>query len=158
MSREEHLFVQSAEPVVEEAALLKRLMNLEPIPDPAAHADDQVGLRGRATTGDGWMGYLIEPNYLRGLDPEPDEFQAIDGYPLMITIWHGARDAAVQLREARLVFDRMVEARADVPLLLCDGIDLLAAAYLPGAGVHDFPKGTTMDAPDLSAWQPWVSG
>ena len=33
---------------------------------------------------------------------------------------------------------------------------VMTAAYLPGAGVHTFPRGTTLDVEDIELWRPWV--
>jgi hypothetical protein len=35
-------------------------------------------------------------------------------------------------------------------------MELLVAAYLPGAGTHRFEPGVTLDDPDLETWRPWV--
>ncbi|TDD14614.1 hypothetical protein E1218_32785 [Kribbella turkmenica] len=60
------------------------------------------------------------------------------------------------MKEARLVFDRLVEARPEVAMLLCHDLDLLIAAYLPGRGVQEFTAGTTIDEPDADRWRGWV--
>jgi hypothetical protein len=41
-------------------------------------------------------------------------------------------------------------------MILSHNMALLTAAYLPGAGVHAFPRGTTLDAEDIELWRPWV--
>jgi hypothetical protein len=59
-------------------------------------------------------------------------------------------------RGARLAFDTLVEARPDVPMLLTANLQWLVAAHLPGADTQYFEPRTTMDAPDLDTWLPWV--
>ncbi len=157
MADQENIFLQSSATAEDEATLLRELLGLEPIPDNSGAEADEYGLRGPAATVDGVLGFVIQPNDLVSQDPAPGEAQAIDKYPIMIDIWLG-RDEAVQMKEARLVFDRLVEARPDVPMLLCHDLDLLVAAYRPGRGVHEFPAGTTIDAPDADQWSDWVEG
>jgi hypothetical protein len=151
MADQENIFLQSSATAAEEAKLLQELLGLEPIPDTTGAGPDEHGLRGPARTVDGVLGFVIQPNDLAG----PDTAQAFDTYPIEIDIWLG-RDEVVQMREARLVFDRLVEARPDVPMLLCHDLDLVVAAYRPGRGVHDFPAGTTVDGPDAAQWRDWV--
>ncbi|WP_325054179.1 hypothetical protein [Kribbella sp.] len=155
MAARENVFLRSGSPVHDEAESLQRLLELEPIPDTTGAREDQYGLRGPARTVDGVLGFVVQPNHHVEVDPGPEDIQALDGYTMEIDIWLG-RDTVVQQREARLVFDRLVEARPGVPMLLCHDLDLLVAAYLPGRGVHEFPEGTTMDAPDADCWRPWV--
>jgi hypothetical protein len=155
MSTQENIFLQSGAAAGDEAKLLRDLLELEPIPDTTGAGPDEYGLRGPARTVDGVLGYAIQPNHHVEPDPGPENAQAFDTYPIEIDIWLG-RDEAVQLQEARLVFDRLVEARPDVPMLLCHDLGRLVAAYLPGRGVHEFPVGTTMDAPDADQWRDWV--
>lgn len=151
MADQENIFLQSSATAAEEAKLLGDLLGLEPIPDTSGAGPDEHGLRGPARTVDGVLGFIIQPNDLAG----PNTSQAIDTYQIEIDIWLG-RDEEVQMREARLVFDRLVEARPDVPMLLCHDLDVLVAAYRPGQGVQEFPDGTTIDAPDADQWRDWV--
>lgn len=155
MAAQENIFLQSDSTVDDEAKLLRDLLGLEPIPDTSGAGPDEHGLRGPARSVDGVLGFVVQPNHHVDPDPEPEDVQAIDNYPIEIDIWLG-RDEAVQLHEARLVFDRLVEARPDVPMLLCHDLGRLVAAYRPGRGVHEFPAGTTMDAPDADQWRDWV--
>jgi hypothetical protein len=155
MATRENIFLQSGSSAEEEARLLAGLLGLEPIPDTSGAGPDEYGLRGPAQTVDGVLGFVIQPNYHVEPDPEPEDVQAIDAYPIEIDIWLG-RDEMVQAQEARLVFDRLVEARPQVPMLLCHELGRLVAAYVPGRGVHEFPAGTTMDAPDADQWRDWV--
>lgn len=155
MQDREYLFLQTSRSSGAEAEWLEKEFGLEPIPngvdDPA-----RVGLRGKARTRDGAVGYEVQPNTYPVSDPEPDEVQAIDAYPVQIAVWLG-HDEGSQLAEGRQVFDEVVKARPDVPVLLCHTVDALVAAYLPGRGVHDFPPGTTIDAVDQELWRDWVS-
>jgi hypothetical protein len=155
MATRENIFLQSGSTVQDEAKLLQDLLGLEPIPDTSGAGPDQHGLRGPARSGAGVVGFVVQPNHHVELDPEPEDVQAIDTYPIEIDIWLG-RDEVVQAQEARLVFDQLVEVRPDVPMLLCHDLGRLVAAYLPGRGVHEFSAGTTMDAPDAHQWRDWV--
>lgn len=156
MAERENIFLRSVLAVQDEANALQELLGLEPIPNQAGARPGQHGLRGKAGAVDGTLGYLVQPN--GHVDPEaaPDEVQAFDNYPVEIDIWLGSRGPE-QAQEARAVFDRLVAERPDVPMLLCHDLDLLVAAYLPGRGVHEFPPGTTVDAPDAEQWRPWVA-
>ena len=156
MSTQENIFLQSYATAEDEAAALRELLGLEPIPDTSGAGPDEYGLRGPAAKSDGVLGYVIQPNDLAVHDGGPEDAQAFDRYPIEIDIWLG-RDEAAQLAEARVVFDRLVQARPEVPMLLCHDLDLLVAAYRPGHGVHEFPAGTTVDATDVSEWHPWVA-
>lgn len=156
MSDDDTIFLATDLAVDQVGARLTELLELEPIPEPS-EAADEVGLRGRAGTADGWLGFLVHRNWHAEVDPAPDEVQAIDAYSIQIDIWYGAKDEEIQRREARQVFDRLVAALRDVPALLTHNLTSLAAAYLPGAGLHEFESGTTMDAPDEHKWRPWVS-
>lgn len=107
---------------------------------------------GQARTFDGLIGVFIGPNTYQ---PEPDEVQAMDGYPLAVDVQSRVQKDA-QAAEARLAFEALVDALPDVPALLAHNVELLVAAYLPGRGVHTFEPGTTLDDPDLNVWRPWV--
>jgi hypothetical protein len=43
-------------------------------------------------------------------------------------------------------------------MILSHNMDLMTAAYLPGTGVHLFPRGTGLDVEDIDAWRSWVVG
>jgi hypothetical protein len=155
MAVQENIFLQSGSTAQDAARLLTDVLGLEPIPDTSGAGPDEYGLRGPARTVDGVLGFVIQPNYHVEPNPAPEDVQAIDKYPIEIDIWLG-RDEVVQLLEARLVFDRLVEVRPDVPILLCHELGRLVAAYRPGRGVHEFPAGTTIDAPHAGQWREWV--
>ena len=103
-------------------------------------------------TFDGVIGVYIG---LNGFQPEPDEVQAMDGYPVVVDVQSRQRKDA-QAEETRLAFQSLVDALADVPALLSHNVEMLIAAYLPGQGSHTFDPGTTLDDPDLDTWRPWV--
>lgn len=158
MAARENIFLQSGSAAQDEAKLLQELLGLEPIPNQSGARPDQYGLRGPAGTVDGGvLGFVIQPNHHVVPDPEPEDVQAIDSYPIEVDIWLG-RDEVVQQQEARLIFDRLVDLRPDTPMLLCHDLGRLVAAYLPDRGVHAFPAGTTMDADDAEQWRDWVKG
>ena len=155
MATQQNIFLQSGSTAQDEARQLTDVLGLEPIPNTSGAGPDEFGLRGPARTVDGVLGFVVQPNRHVEPDPEPDDVQAIDSYPIEIDIWLG-RDEAVQAQEARLVFDRLVQARPAVSMLLCHELDRLVAAYLPGRGVHEFPAGTTIDALHAGQWREWV--
>ncbi|WP_433157659.1 hypothetical protein [Kribbella sp. CA-247076] len=155
MAEQENIFLQSGAAIGDEAKLIQDLLGLEPIPNAEGAGPDVHGLRGPAATADGMVGYVIQPNGHVDPNAEPDEVQAFDDYQVEIDIWLGAR-GPTQAQEARLVFDRLVEARPEVPMLLCHDLTLLVAAYRPGHGIHEFPPGTTVDAPDAAHWREWI--
>jgi hypothetical protein len=155
MGDRENLFLQTGASVQAEAELLQRLLGLEPIPNTGGAAPDEIGLRGPARTVDGKVGYEVQPNTYAEIDPEPDDVQVFDSYPVVIDIWLG-KDEGTQAQEARLVFDELVEARLEVPMLISHNLDRLVAAYLPGKGVYEFPADTSVDAPHSDRWSPWV--
>lgn len=156
MADREILFLKTAASVEDEAKLLKDMLELEPIPNQSTAAADEFGLRGPARTVDGTLGFEVRPNGYSEVDPDPEDVQAFDGYEVEIDIWLGGRGPEQQ-QEGRLVFDLLVEARPDVPMLLCHTLDRLIAAYLPGRGVHEFPPDTSVDAPHADRWKDWVA-
>jgi hypothetical protein len=142
-------------PVREVADWLIVLAGLEPMPDEPV-VDERIGLQGRATTADGWLGFLVRRNAYAQVDPAPDEVQAFASYPVEIDIRYAARTESVQRQEARLICDKLVAARPDLPILMVNDLTILIAAHLPGAGTEYFAPGTSMDATHLDRWQPWV--
>ncbi|MEU0091546.1 hypothetical protein [Kribbella sp. NPDC006257] len=155
MSDREFLFLKTAATVEDEAGVLRDLLGLEPIPHQATAGEDEFGLRGPARTVDGTLGFVVHPNGFAEIDPDPGDIQVFDAYEVQIDIWLGSRGPQQQA-EARVVFDHLVAHRPDVPMLLCHNPDWLIAAYLPGRGVHDFPPGTSVDAPDAEQWRDWA--
>ncbi|HEY9333594.1 MAG TPA: hypothetical protein VIQ79_04230 [Kribbella sp.] len=107
---------------------------------------------GQARSFDGLIGIFIGPN---SFQPEPDEVQAMDGYPVVVDVQSRVHKDA-QPVETRLAFEALVGALPDVPALLSHNVEYLVAAYLPGRGIHSFEPGITLDDPDLDTWRPWV--
>ncbi|MEV0289988.1 MULTISPECIES: hypothetical protein [unclassified Kribbella] len=100
---------------------------------------------------------MTEPNTYGEADPEPEDVSAIDRYTGVVEVrLAGKRDEELQSREARAVFDELAEGRPGVALVLSHDLSMIVATYLPGAGVHSFPPGTTLDIPDDTVWRPWV--
>jgi len=151
MSAVDSIFLQVTENPEQVADWLSGLLGLEVVGSDA----ESVRLRGRGATFDGWLGYVVQPNGYADLDPEPDEIQAMDPYGIEFQI--RVRDEDILHREARLAFDRIVEARPDVPTQLVENLAFLVAAHLPGTGTHLFEPGTTPDAEDQDTWRPWVT-
>ncbi|MEV6286317.1 hypothetical protein [Kribbella sp. NPDC051770] len=154
MQDREYVFLRTDESVQAVAEWIQKLFALEPIPN-GSDDEDEIGLRGPARTADATVGYEVQYNIYPVYDPEPDELQAFDAYPVEIDIWLG-KDEGTQAQEARLVFDQLVQARPDVPMLLCHDLSGLVAAYLPGRGVHEFPDNTTTYARHADVWRDWV--
>lgn len=132
------------------------LFGLESVPGEPP-VGEEFYVRGRAIEAEGWLGFVVRPNGYAEVDPEPDDVQAFDGYPVEIAIRYGLRVEDVQAQQARVVFEKLVEARPDVPMLLVHDLDLLVGAHLPGRGTQYFEEPVTVDAPDRDSWKAWVS-
>ncbi|GAA1581806.1 hypothetical protein GCM10009789_39400 [Kribbella sancticallisti] len=158
MSAVENVFVGTDAPLRQVAdEWLDPLLALEPIPD-GLDSQEEIGLRCQALDADGWLMILVRRNGYAEVNPEPDDVQAFDAYPTEIAIRYRAEDELAQQRQARLVFDRLVATRPDVPMLLVHDLDILVAAHLPAAGTQYFPDNVTVDAPDQDQWRPWGHG
>lgn len=59
-------------------------------------------------------------------------------------------------RIARAIFEELAKAQSGVAMVLSHAMAWIVAAYLPGAGVHTFPCGTTLDVEDVELWRRWV--
>lgn len=116
---------------------------------------DATLLRVRAESVDCWLGVVVQPNGYVEVDPEPDEIQAMDPYGIEIQL-RGGRTEEVLHAEAGQLFDKLIAARSDVPMLLVHNLDTLVAAHLPGAGTHVFDESITPDGLDIDVWRPWV--
>lgn len=81
----------------------------------------------------------------------------MDGYAVVVDVQARQRKDA-QAEEARLAFEALVAGHPDVPALLSRNVEFLVAAYVPGAGMHTFAPGTTLDVDDAEVWEPWVRG
>ena len=87
-------------------------------------------------------------------DPEPDELSVLDGYDTVFTVRTWPRGEELLNREARAVFDALVQ-RLPGPVLLVDEMDILVAAWNKSVGLTDFPPGTTPDMPHRARWAPY---
>lgn len=151
MSTVESIFVQVEVGPGEVAGWLVEVLRFERLAgDPGA--PDEAVLRGSAATVDGWLGVVVDRNGYGS--QEGEEAVAIDGYQIEIGIRF--KPDEVLLREARLIFDKLIEARPEVPMLLVHELDALVAAHLPGVGTEYFGESITVDAPDQDTWRPWV--
>jgi hypothetical protein len=151
MSSVDSIFLDVDESVGEVAGWVAAVLSLDAVSGPVE--EGVVGLYGTAVTADGVLGYAVRRNGHGSV--EPDEISAIDAYPVEIDIRYGRSDD-VLAREARRAFDALVQARPDVAMLLCDELTTVVIAHLPGVGTHEFEPDTSMDAPDLDKWGPWV--
>jgi hypothetical protein len=158
MSTSDNVFVATEDSVVEVATWLAGGLGLEPVED-AGLKDDERLLRRSTRTGAAAVAILVRPNGFAVADPEPDEIQAIDRYPIDIHVrLVGTKDEEWQLREATAIFDELVTARPGVPALLVHNLDTSVSAYLPGAGVQTFDPAITPDDEDIETWRPWAVG
>ena len=112
-------------------------------------------MRVRATTVDEWFGVVAQPNGYVEVDPQPDDVQAMDPYGIEVQVRGGRTDEFLHA-EAHLIFDKLVDSRPDLPMLLVHNLDTLVAAHLPGTGTHTFDELITPDGPDIDVWRPWV--
>lgn len=163
MSVREDMLIQSDIPVADAASMIADILGLQVFPK-QYEEDSDIPVGGpAATTPNGRVVILVDRNVFVSPDPGPDEISAYDYYPLSLNIWCGVWGdprpdrEEVQRREARRIFELMIGAWPDVPMLLGHDGDFLVASYLPDLGVHEFPPKTTPDAPDTDVWRPWVS-
>jgi hypothetical protein len=156
MSTDDDIFLASSQSLEVTVEWLSEVLELERLEDPDL-TENVYLLRGRARTMDGELVFVVEPNTYGEVDPEPEDVSAIDHYTGVVEVrLVGKKDEESQAREARAVFDELAAGRPDVALVLSHALSLIIAAYLPGAGVHYFPPGTTLDAPDDDVWRHWV--
>jgi hypothetical protein len=156
MSTDDNIFLATDQPLAEVADWLSGALGLERV-DSTELKENAYLFRARARTVDGDLFVLLEPNVYGEVDPEPEDVSAIDNYQGAVDIrYAGKKNEELQSREARTLFDELVETHPDVAMVLSHDMALLIAAYLPSAGVHTFLDGTTLDAPDIDTWRPWV--
>ncbi|TDO55136.1 hypothetical protein EV651_115100 [Kribbella sp. VKM Ac-2571] len=157
MSTSDNVFVAAGDPVAAVAEWLADVLELEPVAD-ADPKDDERVFRRTARTETGTVAVRVRPNGFAVVDPqEPDEIQAIDRYPIDLSIWLvGRKDEEGQLRETTAIFVDLVTARPDVPALLVHNLDTLVSAHLPGAGTHTFDPPITPDIEDIDTWRDWT--
>jgi hypothetical protein len=156
MSTSDNVFVAAGDSVAEVAEWLVDVLELEPVVD-ADLKDDERLFRRATRTEAGTVAVRVRPNGFAVVDPEPDEIQAIDRYPIDLSIWLvGKKDEEWQLRETTAIFGDLVTARPDVPALLVHNLDTLVSAHLPGAGTHTFDPPITPDVEDIDTWRSWT--
>ncbi|MFG1819451.1 hypothetical protein ACGFIF_37215 [Kribbella sp. NPDC049174] len=156
MSTDDDIFLAAIEPVDQVAQWLAGALDLEPVQASDLLEGEHL-FRGHARTAERELVVLVAPNGYIEVDPEPDEVQAIDPYPIDVRVrLLGRKDEDLQLRETRAAFAALAESRPDIAMLLVHNLDTLVAAHLPGAGTHTFDEPISPDAPDIDTWRPWV--
>ena len=156
MSTSDNVFVATEYSVTEAAGWLADVLGMEAVADSELKEDERL-FRRSARTAAGELAVLVRANGFAVVDPEPDEVQALDRYPIDLSIrLVGRKDEALQLRETKAIFAELTAARPDVPVLLVHNLDTLVSAHLPGPGTHTFDPPITPDAPDIDTWRPWV--
>jgi hypothetical protein len=157
MSTSDNVFLDTA--VEDVAGWLPAVLGAERVTDAELAAQGRYLFRSAATTVDADLALMLSPNHHGDVDPDPDDLSAMDGYPADLKVRLVAtKDDGVQRRECQAVFDRLLVARPDVPMLLVTNLDTLLAAYLPAAGTHYFEEHISPDPEDLETWRPWVRG
>ena len=73
---------------------------------------------------------------------------------MVLDVWHTGRDAALQLREASMIFEELAGV-VTFPLALVRGYDFLIATFSPARGVVWLPEKTTPYAEDRAVWSPF---
>jgi hypothetical protein len=154
MSTNDNIFVAASVEVV--AGWLAGTLDLAPVASPGLKEGERL-FRRAGHVGAETVAIMLRPNGFVDVDPEPEDIQAIDKYPVDLNIWLiGSRDEDLQLRETRSMFDTLVTRRPDVPVLLVHNLDTLVVAYLPGKDVHTFDPKISPDVEDFDTWRPWV--
>ncbi|WP_329001166.1 hypothetical protein OHA18_42865 [Kribbella sp. NBC_00709] len=158
MSIDDNIFLAGDESLGDLAKWLSVTLGLEAVVEAGLEEDERL-FRRSARSGSGTVGVLVRPNGFAVADPDPEEVQALDRYPIDLRVrLVGTKDEEWQLRETRSIFDDLVAARPDVPALLVHNLDTLLSAHLPEAGTHTFDPLITPDAEDIATWRPWVVG
>src|SRR5215469_5753451 len=116
MSERENIFLAGVGKPSQISLLLVDRFGLEYMRGENPHAPEDVGLRGRALTADGFVGLRVYSNTFVDPDAAPDEVQAFDAYPVQVDLWlpRPAVEEAQEV-EARAWFDRLVAAAPDLP-------------------------------------------
>jgi hypothetical protein len=157
MSTDDNIFLATDRPLAQVGSWLGEVLGLESVDDPELK-DDAYLFRGRARTVAGELYLLLEPNVYGEADPEPEDISAIDRYQGVVDVrYAGRKDEDLQEREARAIFDELCGLHPDLAMVLSHNMALMTAAYLPGAGKHDFPRDTTLDIDHSEVWRPWVA-
>lgn len=156
MATSDNVFLATDESVADVAGWVAGVLGLEPVTDVELKPGELL-FRAAAQSVQRDLGVLVSANKFAEIDPEPDEIQAIDRYPIDLSIrLVGRKDEELQFAETRTIFDRLVAARPDVPVLFVHNLDTLVAAHLPGARTHTFDPSISPDAPDSDTWRAWV--
>lgn len=157
MSTSDNVFVDAA--VEDVAAWLPGVLGAERVPDAELEAQGRHLFRSAATAVDADLALVLSPNEYGDADPDPDDLSAMDDYPADLKVrLVGTKDDDIQRRECQAVFERLIAARPDVPMLMVTNLDTLRAAYLPAAGTHYFQEHTSPDPEDREIWRPWARG
>lgn len=156
MSTDDDIFLAAIEPVDQVAQWLAGVLDLEPVQASDLLEGEHL-FRGNARTAERELVVLVALNGYIEVDPEPDEVQAIDPYPIDVRVrLLGRKDEDLQLRETQAAFTALAESRPDIAMLLVHNLDTWVAAHLPGTGTHTFDESISPDAPDIDTWRPWV--
>jgi hypothetical protein len=157
MSEYENIFIATAEKPSQFSRLLVDRFEFEYMRGMDPQTSEDLGLRCRALTADGFVGLRLYANTHVDPNAGTDEVQAFDAYPLQINCWiPRPRPVEAQEAEARAWYGRLLAARPDLPMLLVHDLNSLYAAYLPDGPVRAFPPGTSVDVPSIATWLPWV--
>jgi hypothetical protein len=158
MSTDDNIFLATNRPLRGVATWLEETLGLEPVEiSDAEEGVYRFSADARTVQGDIYL--TIEPNVYGEIDPEPEDVSAIDRYQGVVDVYYaGRKSEELQEQEARLVFDDLARTQPDVAMILSHNMAFMTAAYLPGAGVHSFARGTSLDVKDIDAWRPWVVG
>jgi len=156
MSSDDNIFLDA--PVSDVATWLPSVLGAKPLAGDWVPEGQHLFAVVPATAG-GELAILLAPNTYGDVDPESEDISAIDDYATDLDVrLSGVRDEEAQPRECRLIFDRLVAARPDVPMLLVTSLSTLIAAHWPGVSTHVFEESISPDYPDLETWRPWVRG
>lgn len=135
---------------------LGSLLELESIPD-GEDTENEIGLRSRGSSPEEWLIVVVSRNSYAEIDPEPDEVQAFDNYPIEVAIRRWPKNEQASTDVARKIFEKLVESRPEMPMLLVHDLDLLVGAHLPGGGTKYWPEPPTVDPQDQTEWRPWIT-
>ncbi|TDD59565.1 hypothetical protein E1263_14545 [Kribbella antibiotica] len=156
MSSDDNVFLDAT--VEDVAAWLLSALGATPAEDSSLDVGERLFVV-NAVTVDRQLALLLAPNDYGDVDPEPEDISAIDNYAADLHVrLIGPKEEDDQRRECRAIFDRLVAAHPEVPMLLVENLSRLSAAHLPEAGTHVFEESISPDYPHLEIWRPWVRG
>src|SRR5689334_18654319 len=114
MSSDDNIFLDAA--VADVVTWLPEVLGARPVTGEWV-AEGQRLFAVPAGTVEGELTILVGANTYGDVDPEPEDVSAIDDYPTDLDVrLLGAKDDDAQPRECRMIFDRLVAARPDVPM------------------------------------------